>query len=107
MFSLLRGAGQSNENPVLCDVVPARLRSTAIGIMNAGATLAGGAGVFGTGYMIGGVGLGGVFAGISVLFLVAGAGLLAAVFLFAEQDIGRADAEERKCCTLGSGSLAV
>jgi sugar phosphate permease len=34
LFSLLRGMGQSNENPTLCDVVPAELRSTAIGIMN-------------------------------------------------------------------------
>ena len=59
--------------------------------MNTGSALAGGMGVFGTGYLKSGVGLGGVFAGISVLFLIAGAGLMTAFILFAERDIHRAD----------------
>jgi sugar phosphate permease len=92
LFSLLRGVGQSNENPALCDVVPPRLRSTAIGIMNTGATLAGGIGVLAAGYLKSGVGLNGVFAGISVLFVVAGAAMAAAFLTFAERDIERADA---------------
>src|SRR4051812_22394735 len=41
-FSFFRQMGASNENPTLCDVVPAPLRSTSVGIMNTFATGAGG-----------------------------------------------------------------
>jgi predicted MFS family arabinose efflux permease len=33
-FGLFRGLGDANEQPMLCDVVPACFRSTAVGIMN-------------------------------------------------------------------------
>lgn len=88
-FSLLRGLGQSNENPVLCDVVPPRLRSTAIGFMNTGACFAGGLGVLLTGMLKRDFGLAGVFSAISVLFVLAGGLLLAAFFLFLARDVRR------------------
>ncbi|MCE5306315.1 MAG: MFS transporter [Acidobacteriales bacterium] len=90
LFSLLRGMGQSNENPTLCDVVPAELRSTAIGIMNTCATAAGGAGVLLTGVMKSSLGLATVFAAISILFVVAGLFLLVGYYFFMPRDIARA-----------------
>lgn len=90
MFSLFRGMGQANENPILCEVVPAELRSTAIGIMNTCATAAGGAGVLLTAVMMSRVGLATVFAAISSLFVIAGVLLLAGYFFFMPRDIARA-----------------
>ncbi len=90
LFSLLRGMGQSNENPTLCDVVPPELRSTAIGIMNTCATAAGGAGVLLAAVMKSGLGLATVFAAISSVFVVAGLFLLAGYRFFMTRDIARA-----------------
>ncbi len=90
MFSLLRGMGQANENPTLCDVVPPELRSTAIGIMNTCATAAGGAGVLMAGAMKSGLGLAAVFASISGLFVVAGLLLLVGYRVFMPRDLARA-----------------
>ena len=89
LFSLLRGTGQANENPVLCDVVPPKLRSTAIGFMNLGACFAGGIGVVLAGMWKRDFSLAGVFAGISVLFVVAGALLLACYRFFLARDVRR------------------
>jgi predicted MFS family arabinose efflux permease len=95
LFSLLRGIGQANENPTLCEVVPPQYRSTAIGIMNTCATAAGGAGVLVAGLLKGGFGLDAVFAGISLLFVLSGLGLLAAYRFWAEGDLTRAQAAGR------------
>ena len=46
IFSLLRAVGGVYELPVLCEVVPTAYRSTAIGLLIAGACSAGGLGVF-------------------------------------------------------------
>jgi sugar phosphate permease len=86
---VLRGVGQSNENPVLCDVVEPRLRSTAIGFMNLAACFAGGLGVLVAGALKRDFGLAGVFAGISILFVVAGALLLAGYRYFLTRDVLR------------------
>ena len=93
-FSLLRGMGQANENPALCDVVPPQFRSTAIGIMNTGATAAGGVGVLLTGVLKRDVGLNAVFAGISLLFVIAGAALLVAARAWVARDIAQARSTE-------------
>jgi sugar phosphate permease len=90
MFSLFRGMGQANENPTLCDVVPAELRSTAIGIMNTCATAAGGAGVLITGAMKAGMGLAAVFASISGLFVAAGLLLVVGYRVYMPRDLARA-----------------
>ena len=91
-FSLFRGLGQANENPILCEVVPAQLRSTAIGLMNTCATAAGGVGVLLAGVLKRTLGLDAVFAGISLLFVLAGAALLVAHRWWMPRDIACAAA---------------
>jgi predicted MFS family arabinose efflux permease len=90
VFSLLRGLGQSNENPCLCEVVPPQFRSTAVGFMNCFATAAGGAGVLLAGVLKEDFGLSTVFAGVSLAILVAGLALLAGYFWYMRRDIERA-----------------
>jgi predicted MFS family arabinose efflux permease len=92
VFSFFRGIGQASENPALCDVIPARFRSTAIGLMNTGATAAGGLGVLLAGYLKVSFGLAAVFAGIAALFVIAGAMMLLAAWRWAGDDITRASA---------------
>lgn len=72
-FSILRSLAVANESPLLCDLLPPRQRSTAIGLMNAANTFAGGVGVFGAGFFTGGYGLSAVFAGMSGILLSAAA----------------------------------
>ncbi len=69
--SLLRATGQANEDPVLCDVLPNRIRATAIAMMNAGQCLTGGLGVLVAGYLKAVFGLKGIFAGTAVLVALA------------------------------------
>ncbi|MEO7652620.1 MAG: MFS transporter [Bryobacteraceae bacterium] len=92
-FALMRGFGHASENPTICDVVPPRLRSTAIGFMNTGATLAGGIGVFVVGFLKRDFGLAGVFAGIPVLHVIAACLALIAYFFFVTKDIERQRAD--------------
>lgn len=94
-FSLFRGIGQSSEKPVLCDIVPAQYRATALGLLNTCATGAGGCGVLLAGFLKGMIGLQPVFAGISGLCVLAGIILLTAYRWTAESDIRHAhEAEE-------------
>lgn len=93
-FSFLRNLGASNENPALCEIVPAQLRSTSIGIMNTCATGAGGVGVALAGFLKSYWGLKGSFAATSVLFVLAGAILTAGYFFFMTRDIERAQQYE-------------
>lgn len=92
VFSLFRGMGGANESPTLCDVVPERLRATGIGIMNLGATAAGGAGVMTAGWLKAHMGLEAIFAWIALLFIIAGALLLWGFFSFMNRDVERARA---------------
>jgi predicted MFS family arabinose efflux permease len=98
-FSLFRGLGQANENPILCEVVPGPLRSTAIGFMNMCATAAGGVGVLLAGVLKRTFGLDAIFAGISLLFVIAGLALLAAHRWWMPRDIARAAAYGRSEAT--------
>jgi len=95
-FSLFRGLGQANENPILCEVLPARFRSTGIGLMNTGSTAAGGLGVLVAGVLKPAYGLGLVFAGISLLFVLAGLALLVAARWWMPADIARARADDAR-----------
>ena len=71
-FGLLRAMGSANENPLLCDLLPAHSRSKAVGLMNATNCLAGGIGIFAAGYWKSRFGLGAAFAaGSTVVFLAA------------------------------------
>jgi predicted MFS family arabinose efflux permease len=81
-FNLLRALGQANEIPILCDALPAGLRSTAIALMNTANCFAGGIGSLAAGYLKQDYGLGGVFSGIIVAMLVASALLLVGYFRY-------------------------
>ena len=80
-FSLLRSLAVANENPLLCDLLPAHRRSFAIGLMNAANCTAGGVGIVVAGALKAQYGLAGPFAGVSGVLAVA-AGVTAAGFLF-------------------------
>lgn len=73
-FAVLRCMGQVNSNPLVCELLPVENRSTAIGIMNALACLAGAAGVLASGWAKSRLGLAGVFA--SIAFVTAGCGIM-------------------------------
>jgi MFS transporter, Spinster family, sphingosine-1-phosphate transporter len=89
LFSFFNRAANNNETPLLCDLLPPRLRSTALGIFNAFNTFAGGIGVWVAGSLKATAGLAGVFAGISGIIVLAA--LLAAVgyAFFLEKDLNR------------------
>lgn len=89
-FSFFRGLGQANENPTLCEIVPENYRSTGIGIMNTCATAAGGLGVMVAGFLKGSWGLEMIFAGLALLFVIAGGALLFAHRHWMPRDLARA-----------------
>ncbi|MBI5769068.1 MAG: MFS transporter [Verrucomicrobia bacterium] len=89
-FSFFRGVGNANEQPIVCDIVPAAYRSTAVGLMNTGATAVGGTAVWIAGLLKGTIGLGAVFGLLSVVFVLAAASLLAGYFWCAKRDVARA-----------------
>lgn len=86
-FSVLRGLGQANENPSLCEVVPPQFRSTAVGFMNLFATSAGGGGVMIAGLLKGSSGLSPIFASVSIAIFSAAVALLIGFLLFMRRDI--------------------
>lgn len=92
MFSLMRGLAQANDYPIQCEIVPAQYRSTGVGLMNACATAAGGCGVFLAGFLKEDIGLGGIFAAISGIFVLAGVLLAFGYFACIRKDIARAQA---------------
>lgn len=89
-FAFFRGLGQSNDNATQCEIVPPQYRSTGVGFMNAASTGAGGCGVLLAGYLKREVGLEGIFAGISGIFVLAGIVLLIGYLKFIRRDIARA-----------------
>lgn len=62
LFAFFRTLASANDNVILCDVLPSRVWSSAVGISNASNCLAGGIAVMLTGYLQADYGLGGVFA---------------------------------------------
>jgi predicted MFS family arabinose efflux permease len=95
LFSFMRGLASSNDNPTQCEIVPPQFRSTGVGIMNAVATASGGGGVLLAGFLKREVGLGGIFAGISVCFFAASILLLCGYRFLIRKDIARAQANAR------------
>jgi ABC-type Fe3+ transport system permease subunit len=92
VFSLMRGLAQANDYPTQCEIVPSAFRSTGVGLMNACATAAGGCGVLIAGFLKREIGLGGIFAGISGVFALAGLLLAVGYFTCLRRDIARAQA---------------
>ncbi len=91
-FSFLRGLGQANDHPTLCEVVPPQFRSTGIGLMNACGTASGGCGVLLAGFLKGDVGLSAVFAAISGAFFLAGLIMLFIYARYSRRDFERGGA---------------
>lgn len=91
-FSFVRALGQANDSPTQCEVIPAQFRATGIGFMNACATGAGGGGVLVAGLLKREFGLDGIFACISLVFVLAGLLLLVTYRHFIRADIARAQA---------------
>ena len=66
-FSLLVGMGYVNAQPLLCELLPERLRSTAIGFMNMTSCFVGGAGVLLAGALKNSFGLTNAFASLALI----------------------------------------
>ncbi|MCE5310711.1 MAG: MFS transporter [Acidobacteriales bacterium] len=92
-FALLRGLGMSNELPLMCEVLPSKLRATGIGLMNTTNTMAGGLGTLVAGYFRKDFGLAGVFASVSTTILLGSALLLFGFLLFVSRDLKRQQCE--------------
>lgn len=90
-FSLMRGMGQSNENPLICEIIPQPLRSTALGLVNLMNSLTGGMGVLFAGILKSHLTLAGVFAATAVLMALAALLLLAGFRYFIARDLERRD----------------
>ncbi|MBI4889342.1 MAG: MFS transporter [Acidobacteria bacterium] len=89
LFSLFRSLSQANENPLICDVVPAPLRSTAIGVTNLFNALAGGLGVLLTGLLKQRFSLSAIFASCGLFMLLAGILSLLGYRCFLARDLRR------------------
>jgi MFS family permease len=94
IFSFGRALAASNEDAILCDVLPSDSRATALGIINTMNCLAGGVGILIAGFLKGGVGLSSIFGGVSVLVVFAALVSLLGYWLFLPRDIARLRMEE-------------
>ncbi len=92
---LIRAIGVPSEHPLICEVIPPRYRSTAIGIFNTCGTAAGGLGVLLAGVFKQDFGLAAIFGASSVIYVVAGALMLLAYWRYMHRDILRAQEAER------------
>jgi MFS family permease len=92
MSSLIRAIGLPSEHALICDVIPAQFRSTAIGVFNTCGSAAGGIGVLLAGVFKKDLGLNVIFGASSFLYLLAGLVLLLAYGRFIARDMDRADA---------------
>ena len=90
--SILRAVGVPSEHPIICEVVPPRFRSTAIGILNTCGSAAGGVGVLLAGIFKHDLGLNVIFGASSFLYLLAGALMLLAYAFSMARDMKRAEA---------------
>jgi MFS family permease len=100
LHGLIRAMGSANETPLVCDLLPAHRRSTAIGIMNASNTFFGGSGVLISGYLKSHYGLTGVFSALSgIVLLAAGVSLIGYRWLF-PADLARLRAIKGEAHTL-------
>jgi predicted MFS family arabinose efflux permease len=89
LYQLFATMAAANEHPIICDVLGARLRSTAIGCMNTVNCLAGGAGILLAGYFKHDLGLGAIFGYASGIVLVAAFLVLAGYVFFLKRDLSR------------------
>lgn len=94
LFSFCRALGASNEDAILCDVLPGVHRATALGVLNTMNCLAGGAGIMIAGFFKAQMGLSGIFGFVSALLLFSACASLAGYLIFLPRDIARRRQEE-------------
>lgn len=94
LSSILRAIGLPSEHPIICEVVPTRYRSTAIGILNTCGSAAGGIGVLLAGIFKKDLGLNMIFGASSFLYVLAGVMMLLAYWFSMAKDMARAEALE-------------
>jgi predicted MFS family arabinose efflux permease len=87
LYSLAISVSMANEHPILCDVLPAHLRGTAIGCMNTANCFAGGAGILVAGILKSHLGIGTIFGCASVLMLTAALLVLCGYCFFIRKDL--------------------
>ena len=87
LFSFLLTFGTCNVTPLTCDLLPAGLRSSAIGLGNAMNCFAGGLGVMLSGFLKSDVGLAGVFGGIAGMTLISAGLMLVGYLFFLKRDL--------------------
>jgi len=92
--SLIRALGVPSEHAIICEVVPAPFRSTAVGIFNTCGSAAGGVGVMLAGLFKQQLGLNVIFGASSFLYAIAGLVLLGLYYFFMGRDMARARAFE-------------
>lgn len=85
----IRALGSVNELPLLCDLLPAHRRATAIGFMNALNTFIGGGGVLISGLLKAHFGLGQVFCGLAGVVVLASIACFAGYRWVLPRDIAR------------------
>ncbi len=90
-FSLIQALGGVNEQPLLCEILDPKRRSTSIGLMNMMNCFVGGIAILIAGYLKRDFGLNGVFAGISVIVMLAAIVLLVGYAFFLQSDLQRRD----------------
>ena len=90
LFGLFRSLGECNWHPVMYELVPPTMRSTATGITNSFNCLMGGIGALVGGYFRSTLGLQGIFGLISILLAMGVTSLLLSYFYFLRKDMARA-----------------
>ncbi|PYV16335.1 MAG: hypothetical protein DMG07_08020 [Acidobacteria bacterium] len=90
LFGLFRSLGECNWHPVMYELVPPNMRSTATGITNSFNCLMGGVGSLVGGYYHSTLGLQGVFGLVSILVAIGVCSLSLAYFGFLQRDMLRA-----------------
>jgi len=94
LSSIIRAIGLPSEHPIICEVVPTRYRSTAIGILNTCGSAAGGLGVLLAGVFKKDLGLNMIFGASSFLYVLAGLMMLLAYWIFMGRGMARSESVE-------------
>jgi predicted MFS family arabinose efflux permease len=80
LYALIKAIGTAGESPVLCELAGARLRSTALGILNMMNCIAGGLGIFWAGLLKRHYGLETAFGSLALTVAIAGVVVLCGYF---------------------------
>lgn len=91
-YSLFQGMAQSNDRPIICEIVPRCFRSTAFGVWSTCAAASGSVGIYTAGALKRNFGLNAVFASSSGLFLCTSVILFFGYRFFMRRDTARARA---------------